>query len=162
MQASSVDIISEVAAAADPARAAAARRRLEAMSNSGNDHFALLVAASSRAVDKPVAAQAPTAFDATRRKVASRLQENADPVASAYRALGGVLLQKTFETMMPKLAGLSAASASASSIWSSMLAQQLAESASGSIFHLSRDPASAVSSRAAAAKAGVGQISPET
>jgi len=156
------DIISEVAAAADPIRAAAARRRLEALSNDSVGHFASLVEPSQRPLSKPLAAHAPATVTPPPRSVSPRRQGSADPVASAYQALGGVLLQKTFEAMMPKLAGLSGANSSASSIWSSMLAQQLAESVSASVFHLSRGPAIAAPFQAVAIGGAVARNSTET
>lgn len=144
------DLISEVAAAADPTRAAAARRRLEALSNDDGGHFASLVDPSLRPASKPIAARTPSAFTPPHRSAAARGRGSVDPVASAYQALGGMLLQKTFETMMPKLAGSSGSNGSASSIWSSMLAQQLADSVSASVFHLSRGAANAAPSQSVA------------
>ena len=114
----SSDIVAEVVAAADPRRAANVRRRLESLSASDGGGFSQLVAPPQKpigryAVEMPVAAPPPASM--------------------AYRALGGVLLQKTFETMLPDLGGIGAKT-SAASMWKSMLAQKLADTVSPSLF----------------------------
>ncbi|MFV0279818.1 MAG: hypothetical protein ACK5JM_03525 [Rhodoblastus sp.] len=133
MTAFPIDIISDVAAAADPQRAEATRRRLEALGGQSANDFTRLVETADRVrsgqtrapvFDPPVVSQRP----------ALRRQSPESALASAYRSLGGVLLQKTFETMLADRGGAIAAKGSAASFWKSMLAQQLADRVSDAVF----------------------------
>ena len=118
MLAISGDIISEVAAAANPQRAQAARRKLESFAAPNVGEFAKLVDPGDRHVARPSTGAAPS-FAQGARKTLARREEPVDPSAMAYRALGGVLLQKTFETLMPKLGAAMGSKSSASAVWTS-------------------------------------------
>lgn len=138
MIAISSDIIADVAAAADPQRARAALRRLESLAAPATHNFASLVHSSAPPRrDRQVIA--PAQVRPGRETPTTRGQAGEDPAAAAYRALGGVLLQKMFETMLPNL-GTEAGRTAAASMWKSMLAQQLADSVSASIFPSSIAP----------------------
>ena len=153
MLALSGDIISEVAAAADPQRALAARRRLESFASQDAGEFAKLVDPGDRHIPRPATGAAPTVAQGVKKALA-RQDESSDPSAMAYRALGGVLLQKTFETLMPKLGAAMGSKSSASAVWSSMLAQQLADCVSASVFRGSHAGANAAASRTATPPSG--------
>lgn len=127
----SSDIISDVAAAADPARAELARRRLEALAGDVDGGFARLVEPGASAAQSRPSIGA-VKLESPRHQSVARAVSGAGSVEAAYRALGGVLLQKTFETMLPAQGG--AGKSTAASMWKSMLAQRLADSVAASIF----------------------------
>jgi len=130
----SSDIVAEVVAAADPRRAANVRRRLESLSASDGGGFSQLVAPPQKPIGR-YAVEMPVAAPPRANQLVKPLSPGEAPASMAYRALGGVLLQKTFETMLPDLGGIGAKT-SAASMWKSMLAQQFAESASATMFRL--------------------------
>jgi len=131
----STDILADVVAAADPKRAEAARRRLESLSAGDGAEFSKLVTARQEpSVRQPV--DKATSVPKRDNRISKPVSAGDTPTAMAYRALGGVLLQKTFETMLPDLAGLGRASGAA--MWKSMLAQKLADSVSPSVFRQQR------------------------
>lgn len=128
----SSDLLVDVAKAADPQRAAAARRRLETLAASGAPRFdGLLASPATEQFRAPLTASrspVPNGND-LQTKTARRQGNDGD----AYRALGAVLLQKAFESIIPASSS-TGASKSASAVWKSMLAQQLADVASVSVF----------------------------
>lgn len=132
----STDILADVVAASDPRRAEAARRRLESLSVADGSGFSQLVTAQQapparHPIEKP--ASAPP----RENRISKPLAVGNTPTSMAYRALGGVLLQKTFETMLPDLGGLGGRTSGAA-MWKSMLAQKLADSVSPSVFRQQR------------------------
>lgn len=127
-----IDIISDVAAAADPRRADAARRRLEALAAPVMNEFDAYLHREPQPVRR-AGADRP-ALVATSRPASSR-ESTTNPVATAYSALGGVLLEKAIETMLPRSSGHGAGNF-ASSMWTSILAQKLADSLSRRVFQL--------------------------
>ena len=128
----SSDIVAEVVAAADPRRAANVRRRLESLSASDGGGFSQLVAPPQKPIGR-YAVEMAVAAPPRANQLVKPLSPGEAPASMAYRALGGVLLQKTFETMLPDLGGIGAKT-SAASMWKSMLAQKLADTVSPSLF----------------------------
>lgn len=128
----SSDIVAEVVAAADPRRAANVRRRLESLSASDGGGFSQHVAPPQKPIGR-YAVEMPVAAPPRANQLVKPLSPGETPASMAYRALGGVLLQKTFETMLPDLGGIGAKT-SAASMWKSMLAQKLADTVSPSLF----------------------------
>lgn len=131
MKAGLSGIISDVAAAADPRRAEAARRRLGSLAGFDKTQFRNLIGTGAGPTQYLSGKESSPTLAA--RKSSSQAPAE-DPVGAAYRALGAVLLQKTFESMLPDQSGIVASKGAASSMWKSMLAQQLADSVSTSVF----------------------------
>lgn len=131
MKAATNDIISDAAATADPRRAEAGRHRIGSRAGFGKDEFRDLISANGRSAQK-LSGKASSPALATRGPSSEAVAD--DPVGAAYRALGAVLLHKTFEKMLPDQGGIVAGRDAAPSIWKSMLAQQLADSISASVF----------------------------
>ena len=137
------DIILDVARAADPQRLKAAIRKLE---NAGGEtagaEFAALLAQpdakGAQSTPQGRSTHTPSASHPAASK--ARTQIEADPTEAAYRALGGVLLQKTFETAMPDKTASVFGKGVAGSTWKSLLTQHLAESMSGALFRLPKTP----------------------
>lgn len=123
------DIVADAAKLATPARTRGARPPPTSLGASGANEFEDLIGASSRAARKPAAKGALAG-----NRMSSPQASAEDPVGVAYRGLGAVLLQKTIETMLPDQSGFVASKGAAASIWKSMLAQQLAESISTTVF----------------------------
>ena len=132
MIAMSNDIISDVLAAADPKRAEAARRKLEALASGDGQEFARFVAAPPQAGPAVRPSTKPALAPVASRPSAGRPAAE-DATALAFRGLGGVLLQKTFELMMPEPGGQGLKSPGGA-MWKSMLAQKLADAVSPALF----------------------------
>jgi len=135
MIAMSNDIISDVVAAADPKRAEAARRKLEALAASDGQDFSRLVAAQPQAHPAVRPSTKPALAPVVNQLSAGRPAAE-DATAMAFRGLGSVLLQKTFELMMPEPGGQGLKSPGGA-MWKSMLAQKLADAVSPTIFQQS-------------------------
>lgn len=131
MKAGLSGINSDVAAAADLRRAEAARRRLGSLAGFDKTQFRNLIDTTAGPTQYRSGKESSPTLAA--RKSSSQAPAEG-PVDAAYRALGAVLLQKAFEKMLPDQSGIVASKGAASSIWKSMLAQQLADSVATSVF----------------------------
>ncbi len=137
---SSGDILAEVAAAADPVRSQAARRRLESLADSAQPGFSGLVAAQGPRIQSAP----PAAYPAPQTGFSNPLAAKGNgQSANPYRSLGALLLQKAFETMIPATQA-QGASRSASAVWASMLARQLADASAERVFPAQSGGSSAV------------------
>lgn len=126
----SSDLLVDVARAADPQREAAARRRLDSLAPSSRFGSLLVAPASQQPrIHKAVGETPRLNKDALPAKTAHGHKRDGD----AYGALGALLLQKAFESIIPASSS-TGASKSASAVWKSMLARQLADVASSSVF----------------------------
>lgn len=139
MTATSIGIIADAAAAANPGRAGGARQRPASPRASGEIEFRTLIDAASRASSALSSDASPSGLAAGGRKAHGRIAAE-NPRDAAYRKLGAVFLQKTLETMLPEQGGLVAGKGAAASIWKSMLAQHLADAMSASVFQQSPAP----------------------
>lgn len=115
------DIVLEVARAADPARAAAVTRRLNALADPTADFTAALDAAPSSAPASPQAAGAPD----MRSRLAAIGAGKGDRTAAAQVQFEAVLLNSFVSEMLPKDAPAAYGQGYAGDMWRSMLADQV-------------------------------------
>ena len=129
------DLVLDVARAADPRRVAAATQKLQMVDGgSGGDRFALALEATS-----PVARKATTsvALPIHAPEIAGRRAAPAASATDPYGALGGSVLQKASEQMMPAPSAATFGVGTAGSVWRSSLAEHLATALAPSVFKLS-------------------------
>ena len=129
------DLVLDVARAADPKLVAAATQRLQALSASaGGDGFSLALDATQTGMQQRAAATASLVHAPEVSGV--RAASNA-PKSDPYGALGGFLLQKAVEQMMPAPSSATFGAGTAGSVWRSSLAEHLAAALAPSVFKLS-------------------------
>lgn len=121
----SVDIVSDVARAADPRRANAALKRLNAFADSKMGPAPVFAKALDQAPATsktlPTLARAYSASDAP-----ARVAQNAKPpAAAAAEKFEAYVLQTWLELMLPKEDGAFYGSSGAGGVWRSMMAEQL-------------------------------------
>jgi peptidoglycan hydrolase FlgJ len=124
------DIVLDVARAADPKRAAAAARRLQDIAGETQAmSFAALLPQDPTHSSMPVA-DASSHAAALSTPPAARPLQNRDP----YSALGGLVLQKAIENMLPSGSAATFGKGAAGAIWKSALAEQMTNAISASVF----------------------------
>jgi len=118
----SSDIVMEVANAADPARAAAAAQRLNALAGATRADAADF--ADTLAATAPVAASGPSAADA-RARLAAAANTAGEKAAKVKTEFESVMLNTFVNEMLPKDASSVFGQGLAGDMWKSMLADQV-------------------------------------
>jgi peptidoglycan hydrolase FlgJ len=126
------DIVLDVARAADPQRALAAIRRLQQSAGGTGDADFAVALDKTRSVPSPAPTATPAPVHAS--EISGRGGGRGASSVDPYKALGGLVLQKAIEQMMPASSASTFGAGTAGAVWKSALAEHLAAALSASVF----------------------------